>query len=106
MKCPLILNSAGSLGTVNYLVPCECIKLCALTACKYRKNGFLVQVGSMSATTTDTVCIQSSACGGSMPLAAASNGALVTVADLTVGTAYRIYPDNVGGILRGIVEGI
>lgn len=106
MNCPLILNSAGTLGTTDYLVPCSCIKLCALTTCKYRKCGFLAQVNSLSATTTNTVCLQSSACGGSMPLVAESNGAVVTVADLTVGTAYRIYPVSVSGILRGIVAGI
>lgn len=106
MKCPLSLNSVGNLGTVNYLKPCQCIKLCALTACKYRRCGVLVQVNSLSATGTDTVSIQASACGGSTPLVAASNGALVTAADLTAGNIYRIFPTSVDGILRGIVEGI
>ena len=106
MNCPLTLNSAGTLGTVNYLKPCECLKLCDMTKCKYRQNGFLVQVNSLGATTTNTVSIEATACGGSMPLVAASTGALVTVANLTVGNVYRIFPSNVGGILRGIFEGL
>ena len=106
MDCPLTLNNAGILGTVNYLKPCECLKLCDLTECQYCQCGFLVEINSVGATTTNTVCLQATGCGGSMPLVASSTGALVTVADLTVGSVYRIYPSNIGGILRGIVEGL
>jgi hypothetical protein len=103
MNCPLILNNAGNLGTVNYLKPCECLKLCDLTDCKYQQCGIIIQINSVGATGTDTVSIQASACGGSMPLVAASTGALVTVSQLTAGNIYRVYPQNINGILRGAV---
>ena len=106
MNCPLIANFAGSLGTVDYLIPCECLKLCEYTACNYRKCGFLVQFQSLGATTTNTVNLVGKACGGSLPLVSNTTGELVTVADLTVGDIYRIYPVSVNGILRGVVASL
>jgi hypothetical protein len=70
MNCPLIVNNSGTLGTVDYLAPCECLKLCEYTICKYRKCGFLIQIQSLGATTTNTVNLLGKACGGSLPLVA------------------------------------
>jgi hypothetical protein len=106
MNCPLILNFTGTLGTVDYFRPCECLKLCDLTKCKYRKCGFLVQFSALGTVTTDTVAIQAKACGGALPLVAASNNALVTNADLTVGAIYKVTPVTVDGILKGVVQGL
>ena len=106
MNCPLVLNFTGTLGTVDYLAPCECLTLCILTSCKYRKCGFLVQVNSKGGTETNTVSILAPRCGGNLVLVAASTGALVTESELTAGTVYTVYPSTVNGILRGIVQGI
>lgn len=106
MDCPLVLYHTGTLGTVDYLTPCECYKLCDFTGCKYRRCGILVQVESLGATTTNTIALAGRKCGGAFQLVAESNGAVVTNADLTAGSVYRIFPVNVNGVLRGIVEGI
>ena len=106
MNCPLVVNNSGTLGTVDYLVPCECLKLCEYTTCNYRKCGFLIQIQSLGSTTTNTVNLLGKACGGSLPLVSESTGQLVTVSSLTVGTIYRIYPSAINGILRGIVAGL
>jgi hypothetical protein len=106
MNCPLIVNFAGSLGTVDYFVPCECLKLCEYTKCQYRQCGFLIQFQSLGTTTTNTVNLVGKACGGSLPLVTNSTGELVTIANLTVGTIYRVYPTSINGILRGIVSSI
>lgn len=106
MDCPLILYYAGTLGTADYLAPCDNCRMCAYTTCKYKECGFLIQPMSLSSTTTNTVQLLGKSCGGSIPLVSASNGALVTVADLTAGTIYRVYPSTVNGILRGIVSSL
>lgn len=106
MNCLLTLYSAGTLGTVDYYSPCECTRLCSYTTCEYRKCGFLVQIPVVGSTATNTVALLGKACGGSLPLVAESTGALVTNSTLTAGTIYRIYPTFIGGILRGIVQGL
>lgn len=106
MNCPLLTYYIGTLGTVDYLAPCECLKLCEYTSCKYRRCGFLVQAQSLGTTTTNTLNLVGTACYGSMPLIKASDNALVTNADLTAGTVYRVYPVSVSGILKGVVQGI
>lgn len=106
MRCPLTLYPAGTLGTVDYLSPCDCMGVCELAKCKYRQKGFIVKVQAIGATTTNTVAIIGKKCGASMPLVAASNSALVTNADLTAGNVYTVVPTTVDGILRGIVQGI
>lgn len=105
MRCPLTVNRLGQLGTVDYYAPCECVTLCELASCQYTRNGFLAQFNTLGTTTTQTVSLQATKCGGSMPLVNAA-GALVTNANLTAGTVYRIYPQYVGGILRGVVQGL
>jgi hypothetical protein len=77
-----------------------------LTQCKYRKCGFLIQFSALGTVTTDTVSIQAKSCGGALPLVSAANNALVTNADLTVGTIYRVTPVTVDGILKGVVQGL
>lgn len=106
MQCPLVLYQSGSLGTVDYFAPCECLKLCEMTACKYTKNGFLVQFNTAGSTATNTISIVGKACGGSLPLVAASNGEVLTNANITAGSTYRVYPVMIGGVLRGIVQGL
>ena len=106
MDCPLIIYPSGELGTVQYYAPCECTKLCEYTSCHYLKCGFLIQVNAIGATAANTVNLLAKACGGSMPLVAESTGDLITNANLTAGTVYRVYPARVGGILRGVVQGL
>ena len=106
MECPLVLYPAGSLGTVDYYSPCACLGVCDLAKCKYRQNGFIIRVQAVGATGTNTVSIIGKKCGGSMPLVAASNNALVTNADLTAGSVYTVVPATVDGVLRGVVQGI
>jgi len=55
MDCPLILYYAGTLGTADYLAPCDNCRMCAYTTCKYKECGFLIQPMSLSSTTTNTV---------------------------------------------------
>ena len=106
MDCPLILYPAGVLGTTQYYAPCECLKACALSQCKYRQNGFIIKVQAVGTPTTNEVAILGKACGASMPLVAASNNAVVTNADLTVGNVYTVIPVTVDGVLRGVVQGL
>jgi hypothetical protein len=106
MECPLVLYPSGSLGTVQYLAPCACMKLCDFAKCKYRKNGFLVKIQAVGTVTTNTVNILGKKCGASMPLVSASNNALVTNADLTAGNVYTVVPTTVNGVLRGVVQGL
>lgn len=106
MDCPLVLYPAGTLGTTQFYAPCACISVCDLAKCKYRQNGFIVKIQAVGATTTNTVAVLGKRCGGSMPLVAASNNAVVTNADLTAGEVYTIVPATVDGVLRGIVQGI
>lgn len=106
MECPLILYPSGVVGTVQYYAPCACMGICELASCYYRQNGFIIQVQSVGATTTDSVAILGKKCGGSMPLVAASNNAVVTNANLTAGSVYTVIPTTVDGVLRGVVQGI
>lgn len=106
MECPLVLYPAGVLGTVQYLAPCACMKLCDLAKCKYRSKGFIVKIQAVGTTTTNTVNILGKRCGASLPLVAASTNALVTNADLTAGSVYTVIPTTIDGVLRGIVQGI
>lgn len=106
MNCPLTLFPSGTLGTVQYLAPCECMKLCEFAKCKYRKSGFIVKVQAVGTTATDTVSILGKKCGASMPLVSASANVLVTNADLTAGNVYTVIPTTVDGVLRGVVQGI
>ena len=106
MECPLILCPAGTLGTVQYLSPCACMKLCDMAKCKYRKNGFIIKIQAVGSVTTNTVNILGKKCGASMPLVAASNNALVTNANLTAGNVYTVIPTTVDGVLRGVVQGL
>lgn len=106
MECPLTLYPSGVLGTVQYLAPCACMKLCELAKCKYRSNGFIIKVQAVGTTATDTVSILGKKCGASMPLVAASTNALVTNANLTAGSVYTVVPSTVDGVLRGVVQGI
>lgn len=106
MNCPLIVYKTGTLGTVDYLTPCECLRMCQYTSCNYRKCGFLIQPQSLGTVTTNTLNLVGTYCGGNIPLVTASTGALVTNADLTVGTVYRIYPTSISGVLKAIVEGL
>jgi hypothetical protein len=106
MNCPLIIFPSGVLGTTEYYAPCECLSVCDMAKCKYRKCGFIVKVQSVGTTTTNTVSILGKKCGASLPLVAASNNAVVTNADLTAGSVYTIVPATVDGILRGVVQGI
>lgn len=106
MECPLILYPSGTLGTVQYLAPCACMKLCELASCKYRRNGFIIKVQSVGTTATDTVNILGKKCGASMPLVSASANALVTNADLTAGNVYTVTPVTVDGVLKGVVQGL
>lgn len=105
MNCPLELNFVGSLDTVDYHKPCECISMCCLTKCKYIKNGILVKFNAIGGTTTNTVSILASKCGGAMPLVD-STGALVANSALTAGDVYTVYPQYLNGILRGVVAGL
>lgn len=106
IPCPLIVNPAGTLGTLCVYAPCGCIKLCDLTACRFSRCGLLVKFASIGATTTDTVSIQGTMCGGTLPLVAESTGDLVTNSQLTAGTVYTVYPQRINGILRGVVAGL
>lgn len=106
MNCPLIIFPSGVLGTTEYYAPCECLSVCDMAKCKYRKCGFIVKVQSVGTTGTNTVNILGKKCGASLPLVAASNNAVVTNADLTAGSVYTIIPTTVDGILRGVVQGI
>ena len=90
---------------MNY-TPCECTKMCQYTSCRYRQCGFLVSFSALGTTTSNTVSMQGKACGGSFPLVAESNGAVLTNANVTAGTVYRVYPQSIGGILRGVVQGL
>lgn len=105
MNCPLVLSLRGSLGTVDYHKPCECVSLCDLTACEYTRNGILVKFTALGGTTTNTVSIMASDCSGSMPLVN-SAGTLVANSTLTAGTVYTVYPQFINGILRGVVAGL
>lgn len=106
MDCPLVIYPVGTLGTVDYMAPCECVKLCTYTTCHYRRCGFLITIPSVGATATNTISITGKACGGSFPLVAASTGDLVTNSAVTAGGTYRVTPVVVEGVLRGIVAGI
>lgn len=105
MNCPLGLNFKGSLGTADYYSPCECVSICELTECKYAKNGLIVKFNALGSTGTNTVCVLSTKCGGSIPLVN-SAGALITNSDLTAGSVYTVYPQYVNGIVRGLVSGL
>ena len=106
MECPLTLYPSGVLGTVQYLAPCACMRLCELAKCKYRSNGFIIKVQAVGTTGTNTVSILGKKCGSSMPLVSASANTLVTNADLTAGSVYTVIPSTVDGVLRGVVQGI
>lgn len=106
MDCPLVLYPSGTLGTVQYLAPCACMKLCELASCKYRRCGFIIKVQGVGAAATNTVSILGKKCGASMPLVSASANALVTNADLTAGSVYTVIPTTVDGVLRGVVQGL
>jgi hypothetical protein len=106
MECPLVLFPAGILGTTQYYAPCACLGICELAKCKYRQNGFIIKIQAVGTTTTNAVAILGKKCGGSMPLVAASNNAVVTNADLEAGQVYTVIPVTVDGVLRGVVQGI
>lgn len=106
MECPLVLYPSGGLGTSEYYAPCACLGICELAQCKYRQHGFIIKVQAVGTPTTNTVAILGKKCGGSMPLVAASNNAVVTNADLTAGEVYTVIPVTVDGILRGVVQGL
>jgi hypothetical protein len=106
MECPLTLFPAGVLGTTQYYAPCACLGICELAKCKYRQNGFIIKIQAVGTTTTNAVAILGKKCGGSMPLVAASNNAVVTNADLEAGSVYTVIPVTVDGVLRGVVQGI
>lgn len=106
MNCPLVLYPSGVLGTTQFYAPCECLSICDLAKCKYRKCGFIVKIQGVGTPTTNAVSILGKKCGGSMPLVAASNNAVVTNADLTAGEVYTVIPATIDGILRGIVQGL
>lgn len=106
MKCPLVVYPVGTLGTVEYYAACECMSMCDYTKCKYRQSGIVITFASIGTTTTNTVNITGKSCGGSFPLVAASDNALVTNADLAAGQTYTIVPTYVGGVLRGVVQGL
>lgn len=105
LSCPLVFNLLGTLGTVDYHAPCQCVSMCELASCKYTRNGLLVKFNSIGATATNTVSIVASKCGGAMVLV---NQAGVPVANstLTAGTVYTVYPQRINGILRGVVAGL
>lgn len=105
MNCPLELNFVGSLDTVDYHKPCECLTMCCLTKCKYSRTGMLVKFNAVGSTATNTVSILASKCGGSMPLVD-STGALVANSTLTAGNVYTVYPQFTNGVLRGVVAGL
>jgi hypothetical protein len=105
MNCPLGLNLAGTLGTVDYHKPCDCVSMCNLTKCKYVKNGLLVKFNALGSTGTNTVSIVASKCGGAMPLVDGT-GVLVANSALTAGNVYTVYPQSINGVLRGVVAGL
>lgn len=106
MNCPLIIYPSGTLGTTDYYAPCECIGICELAKCKYRKNGFLIKVQALGDTEANAVAILGKKCGSSMPLVAASDNAPLTNAELTAGDVYTVIPATVDGILYGVVQGL
>lgn len=105
MKCPLGMNFVGTLGTVDYHSPCECVSMCRITQCKYTKNGMLVKFSSIGATAANTVSIVAPKCGGAMPLTDTA-GELVANSALAAGNVYTVYPQYINGILRGVVAGL
>ena len=106
MNCPLTVFPAGVVGTVQYYAPCECMKVCEFAKCKYRRNGFIIQVQAVGATSTNTVALLGKKCGASMPLVAASTGDVLTNANLTAGQIYTVIPMTVDDVLRGVVQGL
>lgn len=105
MNCPLGLNYKGTLGTVDYYAPCECVSVCELSKCQYNRCGLIVKFNSIGGTGTNTVSILSTKCGGAIPLVN-SAGALIANSELTAGAVYTVYPQYINGIVRGLVPSL